>query len=805
MRPTKQKRALALLLSLAAALSLTVTPVYASRFSDVTDQRVSTAADALSALGVVSGTGEGEFSPDGHLTRAQLCKMAVEIMGMGEQAEAQAYRTIFIDMKNHWARGYVNLAAVTEVPAESGTRLMLGLGNGRFGPDREVTYQEAATLALRILGYGEEANRAWPRSAVEAAAQLGLDEDLGVENPAGPITRGQTALLFYHMLAAPTKEDGKPYASKVGEPDGDAILLATDATVNGRPGWVVVATGEGTKTYLAAGAVDQSLLGKRGWAVIDKQGRFVTLLPDESSCVTAPVQRKQAYYLYLNNQRYALSENTPVYTGSTREGGVTTYKEYMANLRPGSMVTLYLDQGKVVGLYRTEASTETRFLVVGNRGANEQIFSALTGSDRNYTIRKNGASVPMSAIKQYDVVTYDPVTKVLDVCDVRLPCVYENASPSPASPSRITAAGGNEFEVMADAIGDFSGKKIGDSFTLMFTAGGKVAGLLPKEAEKDRTVSSFALGVLSGNSFQLLGCNLTLTGGALEDKAYEGDILNASAKEGGLSLATVGKKLFAQFNTVDMTLDKSRVSPDVQVFERSGSGLVVRSLSELPSNVTVAQYHKGSAGMIDLIILANYSGDGAEYGRIDVVTGYKLVKLSSGGTGADGTVTKDRWTLVAVQGMVFTGKDGSKTYPVGTRLYSSGYGAVTEYDGVPSVTYLQAIPKVRSSDFYTQGGVMYVRTSKGVYPVDEDVQCFNAAASTGGSGTPPTWVTLILGSGGVYEGSLNVSEGEIWSPDTSSIKVEKFGSLGECRNFADTVTVYIDAAGQRVRVVEAGS
>ena len=802
MRPTRQKRALALLLSLAAALSLTVLPAHAGRFSDVTDQRVSMAADALSALGVVSGTGKGEFSPDGRLTRAQLCKMAVEIMGMGEQAEAQEYRTIFIDMKNHWARGYVNLAAVTEVPAESGTRLMLGLGDGKFGPDREVTYQEAATLALRILGYGEEANRAWPHSAVEAAAQLGLDENLGVENPAAPITRGQTALLFYHMLSAPTKEDGKPYASKVGNPVENAILLASDATVNGKPGWVTVASEEGAKTYLAAGAVDQSLLGKRGWAVLDKEGHFVTLLPDDSSSVVAPVQRKEAYYLYLNNQRYALSENTPVYTGSTREGGVTTYKEYMASLRNGTVVTLYLDrQGKVVGLYRAERGSETRFLVVGNRGANEEIFSALTGSDRGYTIRKNGASVPMSAIKQYDVVTYDPVTKVLDVCDVRLPCVYENASPSPASPSRITAAGGNEFEVMADAIGDFSGKKIGDSFTLMFTAGGKVAGLLPKEAEKDRTVSSFALGVLSGDSFQLAGCNLTLTGGVLEDKAYTGDLLNATAKEGSLSLGPVGKKLFAQFNTVDMTLDKSQVSPSVQVFERSGSGLVVRSLSELPSNVTVAQYHKSSAGMIDLIILANYSGDGAEYGRIDVVTGYKLVKLSSGAT-AD----KDRWTLQPMQGLVFTGKDGDKTYPVGTRLYSSGYGAVTEYDGVPSVTYLQAIPKVRSSDFYTQGGVMYVRTSKGVYPVDEDVQCFNAAASTGGDGSMPSWVRTILGSsGGVYEGSLNVGEGTIWDPGSEGVKVKKFSSLGECRNFADTVTVYIDATGQRVRVVEAGS
>ena len=36
---------------------------------------------------------------------------------------------------------------------------------------------------------------------------------------------------------------------------------------------------------------------------------------------------------------------------------------------------------------------------------------------------------------------------------------------------------------------------------------------------------------------------------------------------------------------------------------------------------------------------------------------------------------------------------------------------------------------VTVSDFFTQEGVTYVRTKKGVFPVAEDVQCFNGAAS----------------------------------------------------------------------------
>ena len=803
MRLTRQKRALSLLLSLGLALSLTVLPAHAVRFQDVADQQVSVAADALSALGVVGGTGGGKFSPDGHLTRAQLCKMAVEVMGMGEQAEAQAYRTIFTDMgKNHWARGYVNLAAITEVPKDSGTRLMLGLGNGTFGPDREVTYQEAATLALRILGYGAEANRAWPYSAIETATELGLDRDLGIETPSAPITRGQTALLFYHLLSAPCKEDGKPYASKLGNPVENAILLAGDTTLNGQSGRVLVASEEGAVTYVAAGPVDQSLLGKRGWAVLDGEGRFVTLLPDESSSITAAVERREAYYLYLKGHgRYTMSEDTPVYIGSVQHGSVTTYKEYMANLRPGNSVTLYLDeQGKAAGLYQAEASGEDRFVIVGNRKAGYDTFRVLTGAEEDYTIRRNGVVATLYAIEPYDVATYDPVAKVLDVCSVRLSCIYENASPSPSSPNRITAAGGNQFEVMADGIGDFAGRKLNEPITLLFTAGGKVAGLLPnKGPERD---PSAVLGVVvEDKEFQALGCNLTLDLSKAEWKgrpnvlddavehAARAEILSAySNRRDTITLERAGTDTTAQFNTGKMTLDGKRVSASVHIYERSTQGLQARGVSELPASIAAVQYHADEDGVVDLIIVGSYSGKGLDYGRISVVAGYDLIK--------EGAV----WKLKVIQGAVLTRKDGTTESLTGH--YDNGFGYLTKTSSGYRATYFEAIKNVPSSAFYIQDGVTYVRTSKGTFPVDEDVACFGTELSGSVAKDPPAWLTWILGQGGASKEEPPGYDGPFYyeAPD-----VTRFSSLGECRSFADTVTVYVDRDGQRVRCVEAGN
>lgn len=400
------------------------------------------------------------------------------------------------------------------------------------------------------------------------------------------------------------------------------------------------------------------------------------------------------------------------------------------------------------------------------------------------------------------MATYDPVAKVLNVCDVRLTCVYENAAPSAGSPSRITAAGGNSFDVLADAIGSFSGYKLGDKLTLMFTYDGKVAGVLPKN---EHGVACLALGVLEDGGFRLLGCDLTLTGG-VADGAHQGGILNASSeRRDTLVLTPAGTQTSAKFNTENMTLGNMRVDPGVRIYERTANGLLARGLTELPASVTAAQYHKDGSGMVDLIIVNGYSGEGYKYGRIDTLSGYELVKLSSGAPGPDGIMTKDKWTVRAVQGQpMFTDKDGSRSISTpGNGYYSSGYVAWSE--SLPSIVYLQAIKNVSSSAFYTQDGVTYVRTSKGVYPVDEDVPCFNGAASSyTQSDTPPDWVRLILNSGGIYTGDLGVEAGTVWSP-TGNANVVMFRSLGECRSFSDTVTVYIDSASQRVRVVEAGA
>ena len=83
-----------LLLSLTAPVMAATAP-----FPDVYDETTQLETDILRLLGVVGGDERGYFNPHNHLTRAEFCKMAVVIMGSGDEEPLYRSRTIFSDVR----------------------------------------------------------------------------------------------------------------------------------------------------------------------------------------------------------------------------------------------------------------------------------------------------------------------------------------------------------------------------------------------------------------------------------------------------------------------------------------------------------------------------------------------------------------------------------------------------------------------------------------------------------------------------------------------------------------------------------
>ncbi len=132
-----KKRVFSALLALVLTLSAAAIPASAAgSFSDVSDKKTAQNVEVLRLLGVVEGNGIGQFNPYAQLTRAEFCKMLVTLMGSSDVLRYKTM-TIFPDVRaSHWAARYVNYAV-------RGEKLLAGLPDGTFQPDRAISYGEA--------------------------------------------------------------------------------------------------------------------------------------------------------------------------------------------------------------------------------------------------------------------------------------------------------------------------------------------------------------------------------------------------------------------------------------------------------------------------------------------------------------------------------------------------------------------------------------------------------------------------------------------------------------------------------------
>jgi hypothetical protein len=186
------KKVLSLVLVIAMVLS-SMSFAFASTFEDVTGD-YEKAIETLTALGVVTGYEDGTYRPEKTVTRAEMAKLIVELLGYGDLVAGS--KSNFADTQGHWADAWIALAA--------GKGLVVGTGDGKFTPDRTVSYDEAITMVVRALGYTDNCNElknmTWPTNFKVKAAELKLTKDVAIK--ATGADRGGVAQLMYNALSA---------------------------------------------------------------------------------------------------------------------------------------------------------------------------------------------------------------------------------------------------------------------------------------------------------------------------------------------------------------------------------------------------------------------------------------------------------------------------------------------------------------------------------------------------------------------------------------------------------------------------
>lgn len=183
--------------------SFTCTAYAVGSFSDIKDDKTAAAAEVLKLMGVIDGTGNGEFNPDGELSRAEFCKMAVTALFSDTDYSIYSSMTIFPDVKaSFWYAKYVNFA--------SKKSLINGYPDGGFHPDDKIPVSQAVTILLRLIGYSDETlGGVWPYAQMDFAKEMGMFLGISSEYKANDtISRADAARLFVNTILLDARNQG---------------------------------------------------------------------------------------------------------------------------------------------------------------------------------------------------------------------------------------------------------------------------------------------------------------------------------------------------------------------------------------------------------------------------------------------------------------------------------------------------------------------------------------------------------------------------------------------------------------------
>ena len=189
-------------IALVAVFAMLVSTVaFAQAFTDVADtDNYAEAIETLNTLGILTGDdqnndGKMEFRPEDTITRAEVTAIISRIQGMGNASQTS---TDFTDVpSSHWASGYISQAATQGI--------VNGYGDGTFGPDDNVKYEEIIKMLMETLGYYPFAadNGGYPTGYLAAAQRYGVLDGVVGGGVGTEAKRGMVAQLVNNAIDTP--------------------------------------------------------------------------------------------------------------------------------------------------------------------------------------------------------------------------------------------------------------------------------------------------------------------------------------------------------------------------------------------------------------------------------------------------------------------------------------------------------------------------------------------------------------------------------------------------------------------------
>ena len=517
-----------------------------------------------------------------------------------------------------------------------------------------------------------------------------------------------------------------------------AILLDVNASKNNESGLLQAYLTDGSSEIVY---YNQEVLQK-GYFVdtmvtllLNGAGRVVGTIPESTSYQDIKIESFTASEIVSSDGKsYRIpSDAKLIVSGETYQ--YTTSGYLQLNGKIGNTIRLfYNESGSVFYLYLTGGISQTSLAVVASSASAESSLARQLGiSNKNYTITKNGAVSNSSDLAIYDVGYYDAALNTLRVCDWKVSGYISSASPSISAAETITVAG-HKFDVLECAWETLKSFDMGDKITLLLTDDGSIAAVY-----KAFDLPADMVGVLSkdGKSVTLTGSGITLSAKNMDyDDEDLGGLVTISTSDDSITCKPVSASSSSKvLNFKENTVGGTKLASKYEVYEWTGKGYVYdldgnqgehsSTLEEIKgtdnlSSSYVSYFHTNSAGLVDIILLKDITGNLYTYGKLTITESETKSPTEKIDWNVPSTLTNSSGTSSNRLSWMISGDDG---------YYGVAYAqSPHDYVWIVKLISLEKTTNVTAENFFQANGDWYVEKSSGEYKISENVEIYISEA-----------------------------------------------------------------------------
>lgn len=238
-----KRKLLAILLIVCLVISIAPAAL-AAGYDDTDGHWAEGSIERWASYGIIEGVGDGEFSPDGTMTRAQAAAIFARLLKLDAKADISKYTDVDSDA---WYAEYIAMCVAAGI--------MNGVGDNAMDPNGTLTREQMMVMLCRALGIQPEATcdktfadsdkiSDWAEGYINALVNAGIVDGVGNNTmaPATDINRASMMALLDKSIAGYADEDGETLTVEEGK-TGIILVVADNVKVEDAPAGTIVVTG----------------------------------------------------------------------------------------------------------------------------------------------------------------------------------------------------------------------------------------------------------------------------------------------------------------------------------------------------------------------------------------------------------------------------------------------------------------------------------------------------------------------------------------------------------------------------------